>query len=203
MKNQSNEVTKCKKHYDSNRHCYMDKDGNYVYQIMQYDEKGKLVPAKVIIERDKDNTDLIELLNQMDIEEFNCYEREERHIVHCKKAVLDEDGVEIVGNDESYSKTIEATADEKYDPYNILFGDKESEDEEKQKLIGRAHEFIKTLSKNQYDLFYRHIVEGRSFGDICKEDGNKVTVKAYQRRWVKIRNRASKFFGKKLSGRWD
>ncbi len=203
MKKQINEVTKNKKHYDPNRHCYMDKDGNYVYQIMQYNDKGKLVPANVIIERDKDNTDLIELLNQMDIKEYACYEREERHLAHYAPKAIDSEGHEITPEDISYTEPVEAIADEKSDAFNVLFGDEELEDEEKEKLITKVQEFIRTLSNDQYDLYYRHIVEGRTFSEICEEDGNKVTVKAYQRRWVKIRNRASKFFGKKLSGRFD
>lgn len=197
MKKLSKEEWRLKNHFDINRPCYMDKQGNYVYQIMKYDEKGKLVPANVIIERDADNTDLIELLNKMDIEEFEGNETERKHRVDY----IDEDANEC--DDETDEKgcvePVEAIPDKDFDVFKYLFEGRKLPSKKEDELHEMVNKFLESLSKDQYELYYRHVVEGKSFGDICKEDGGKISVKGYQSRWAKIRNRASKFFGKKLT----
>ena len=181
MKKKKGEVTK---YFNPKRPHYTDKDGNYVYTYQQLQDDGTYKDVKTVIELTKDTVNIIRVLQesdrQMDLQD--TYQRwHEDKLIHTQKEE-NEDG------EEYKTMPLENIPDRKQDIYKLLFEDDDEDTDE------RFDAFMETLNENQRDLVYLHINMGKSLARISREMGNKVSVKALESRWAKIRNRAKAFF---------
>ena len=185
MKKKKGEITK---YFNTNRPHYTDKEGNYVYTYQELKDDGTYIDAKTVIELTDETVNIIRVLQefdrQMDLQDTYQRWHEDKLIKNPK--FENEDG-------EEYKTTpLENVADKKADLYKILFEDDE------ETTSAKYDDFMATLTENQRDLIYDHVNLGKSLAQISKENGNKVSIKAYESRWAKIRKKAMAFFNKKL-----
>lgn len=185
MKKKKGEITK---YFNPSRSHYTDKDGNYVYTYQQIQDDGTYKDVKTVIELTDETVNIIRVLQesdrQMDLQDIYQRRQEDKLIKNSKEE--NEDG-------EMYkTMPIENIADKNADIFKILF------EEEIEDLSADYDVFMSTLTENQRDLIYDHVNLGKSLAQISKENGNKVSVKAYESRWAKIRKKAISYFKNKV-----
>lgn len=178
MKKQKGEVTK---YFNPRRPHYTDKDGNYVYTYQQLQDDGTYVDVKTIIELTDETVNIIRVLQESDheIDLQDIYEDRRR----------DKFVTMVDSNNDNNTSKIDNIPDKKMDIYKLLFEDDEHED-------SKYDDFMATLTENQRDLIYDHINLGKSLAQISKESKGKLTPKALEHRWLKIRDLARVFFSK-------
>lgn len=170
-------------YFDANRTSYLDeKNQAYVYEFISYDENGNQVPVRQIIAITKENIEIIKMLDQYDHTEDlqNLYQsRVADKTIHEKN---EED-------DFNYSK-LENIPDKNSDIYKLLFEDVKVIDDSK------YNGFLSLLNEEQRSLIYEHINIGKSIPQISRESDGKLSIKALENKWEKIKKRARKYYGK-------
>lgn len=168
-------------YYDKNRSSYLDADNQeYVYEFISYDEKGRPIPVRQSIAITKDNVELIMMLDQLDHKEDlqNLYQSRV-----SDKSMHDE----VNDGEFNYSK-LANLPDKKQDIYKILFDDEKEED------TTQYDNFMALLNEEQRNLIYEHINMDKSIPQISRESGGRLTIKALENKWEKIKKRARKYY---------
>ena len=88
------------------------------------------------------------------------------------------------------SSKLENIPDKNIDIYKLLFEDVKVIDDSK------YNGFLSLLNEEQRSLIYEHINIGKSIPQISRESGGKLTIKALENKWEKIKKRARKYYGK-------
>lgn len=168
-------------YYDKNRSSYLDPENQeYVYEFISYDENGNQVPTRQTIAITKDNVELIRMLDQLDHKEDlqNLYQ----------SRVSDKSMHDTVNDDDfNYSK-LANLPDKKQDVFKILFDTEDEED------TSRYDNFMASLNEEQRNLIYQHVNLGKSIPQISRESGGRLTIKALENKWEKIKKRVKKYY---------
>ena len=168
-------------YYDKNRSSYLDEENQeYVYEFISYDEKGRPIPVRQAIAITKNNIELIKELDQFDHQEDlqNLYQsRVEDKSMH--KSASDDEF--------NYSK-LANIPDKKQDIFKMLFEDTVEED------TTHYDSFMALLTEEQRNLIYQHVNLGKSIPQISRESGGRLTIKALENKWEKIKRRVKKYY---------
>lgn len=192
-----------KSEYSEDRECFMDGNGNYVYNswVRQPNGKYRLEPVCIAkIGEEGVSAEYTILLDDMDCEDDRKNEaiRKNRDgsyeaaVTDYENDCLDDDG------DKKVHPLDKATfkARQFNDLGDLLYGDKAPEDPR----IAQLREFMdKLMTEDQWDLFYEHLGLNKGFTEIAEEESlrlnKKVTRQAIQNRWNKIIAKLCKAFG--------
>ena len=192
-----------KSEYSEDRECYMDKDGNYVYNtwVKQPNGKYRLEPVCIAkIGEEGVTAEYTILLDDIDCEDDRKNEsiRKNRDgayeaaVADYENDCLDDDGgKKIHPLDKATFKTNQCR-----DLADLLYGDKPAEDP---RILQLRVFMDKLLTEDQWNLFYEHLGLNKGFTEIAAEESlrldKKVTRQAVQNRWNKIIAKLCKAFG--------
>ena len=177
--------------YDPNRHCYVDEEGNYVFEV--WDDEAKQYIKGDVLDADVDREWVIFL---------DTTDHDEDLQVRYANENMD------YGMENKRRKYASQQTDEEYDedpfeqipaagagPEDILFKEEEPEDPRVAELL----EYMQKLTAEQVDLIYALFGEQKKLREIAEEivkaDGTHPTPQAIKGRENKITNRLRKLFG--------
>lgn len=191
-----------KSEYSEDRECFMDGNGNYVYNswVRQPNGKYRLEPVCIAkIGEEGVTAEYTILLDDMDCEDDRKNEaiRKNRDgayeaaVTAYENDCLDDDGDKKVHPlDKATFKTNQCR-----DLADLLYGDKPAEDP---RILQLRVFMDKLLTVDQWNLFYDHLGLNKGFTEIAAEESlrlnKKVTRQAVQNRWNKIIAKLCKAF---------
>ena len=192
-----------KSEFDENRECFMDGNGNYVYNswVRQANGKYRLEPVCIAkIGEEGVTAEYTILLDDLDCEDDRKNEAVRKNrdsaydaaVSNYENDCLNEDGdKKIHPLDRATFKTGQYR-----DLADLLYGDESVEDPR----IAQLRVFMeKLLNEDQWNLFYDHLGLNKGFTEIAAEKSlrldKKVTRQAVQNRWNKIIAKLCKAFG--------
>lgn len=192
-----------KSEYSEDRECYMDQDGNYIYNtwIKQPNGKYRLEPVCIAkIGEEGVTAEYTILLDDMDCGDDRKNEaiRKNRDgsydaaVADYECDCLNEDGDKKIHPMDKAA----FNAGQTRDLGDLLYGDKPSEDP---RIVQLRELMEKLLTEDQWNLFYDHLGLNKGFTEIAAEESvrlnKKVTRQAIQNRWNKIIAKLCKAFG--------
>ena len=191
-----------KSEYDPERECYMDGQGNYVYNqwVQQPNGQWELKPTCIVNIGENDVTaDITIYLDDMDCDDdrANNMIRKTRDKIFSEQcAAYDADPTDENGNrrvdpwDKASYQAAQGT-----DILDQIFPNIKPADPQMKKLL----ELMDGLSEEQLDLIYAHLGERKQFTQIAAEEserkGKTVSRQAISNRWDRIITKLCKGLG--------
>ena len=159
------ETKKRTSNFDTNRHCYMAKDGTAYYYERWSEEYGRYERIPLTVGKDGITEEIILLLDSMDKEEDlnNRYANDNKD----PKFEAQRDRFESDPCGDDAVNPWDTVASENDDPVEIVVGEKEKDNPD----VARVRKVIDTkCNDRQQNLFFAHFGEGRQLEEIRKEE---------------------------------
>ena len=176
-------------YYDPNRTCYMDKDGNYIYEVLELQDDGTYKKSKIVIENKGAMVDIIKFLDEddhnQDLQQRHQDEMEDPYFRKLRAGGVNDDEEEIIPIEMVADPSKGDIIDEINAEENHLELEKHYDESDK-----RYKKFTKSLNDEDLYLIKRHAFDKVSIPKVAEELGK--TDDALESRWRKIKRHVEK-----------